>query len=173
MPHISHDATFAQFSEFLSEHPDFDGENRDAELWRVKSEGGYDAAVITLNKLTPYEPCLENETQTVNYPQFRKYLDEAVSSVAKKDSHNMVTTLIERLITKDCYNEHSWIMYCRYMSSDIQACRNLLKRAVRNVPQSGELWVKLLMCCFDGKNDRALLSRATDAVYTPIARSLE
>lgn len=88
---------------------------------------------------------LEDQLSEDSQGTYRKYIDLEL----KEGNPVRIGSIYERRLTDHCLDPTHWMEYASHLEEklkDFSKTNEVLSRAVRNCPWSGQLWIKLLRC---------------------------
>ena len=142
LPHLNHADSFEMYKEW--KHSEItDPAEYDKAVWWMKKDGGYDKAVMQLERFQKFEDMLVHNQHSWESYQF--YIAQIPKLVVDKRQYNDYTVaLYERAILNgNMLNESVWKSYIEFAKSLYDGVKilDLSSRAVRNVTWSLDLWL--------------------------------
>lgn len=163
VPHSTLSETFSDYSTFITT---YDNANYETEL--VKANKIYSAALKTLEVRDTWEISIKENDSLENYAA---YIQWELSQPKKYQESKLVMALYERVLEKYPTSFAAiwddYILYMSLMGVSTTEVLDLLRRATRACPKSGDLWghkIRLLQILRDSPEDIDYVKESVDNI---------
>ena len=141
VPLLGMEQTLAEYQEWLSQT----NQSLDPNVQRT-----FKMALELLKPRQSLEDKLEQIQEEGDKSKLYQVYEDYIALELKEGNPVRVQNIYERRITDHCLEPVVWTEYVSYLETslkDHQGAKDVLKRATRNCPWNGRIWIKLLRSC--------------------------